>query len=680
MTATESAPSTRERARDQTVIGLVVCALLLVMWLVIIPPSGAYFPRAWYPAALGTVLLFSLTVLARGTCAVPRGATRIVLALFGALVAFAFLSIAWSGSTGDAWEAANKLLLPLGVAWIAAMVPWTRGTVALLLGVWSLGVAIFCLTRLGAWLSADDLLRWIDPSSGRFNDPLGYPNASAALPAMALLPAVALSGIRAMPFAVRAAALPVAVFLAEFAIVPQSRGAIVGTAVGLAVLFALSGDRIRLLARIVVIAALVAPAVRPLLDVGDAGIDDQPIAGPLDDAVPVMAITVGIAAVAGVLLALLDLRLRVSDRAERVFALAGVVFVLAGVVGGVAVFHERIGDAATAAWKPGQGPEGGSRLLSVASEERPDYARVSFDLFAERPLAGFGVGNWGREYDARRDLPKHSRYAHNLGLRTMSELGLIGMLLLGAMLVAIATGVLAGWRRLGRAARTLVAGCMGVGAYFLAHGMFDWLEEFPALLLPMIGFTFAALSLTAPPPVPERPRVRRAGAPEPSPWANRLVVAGGVLMILGVALSLAPPYLAVRYQDRARDNQRVSLPAAFDDYDRAADANPVSVAPLLTAGVLAERVNDPARARLAFARALRREPHWFAYLQLALLDAQLGHFGRADANVAAAGKLSRSDPLIAEARRRIARRQRVNPSSLNESARDTALFRRGGVP
>ena len=501
---------------------LVVLALLLVMWLAVIPPSGAYFPRAWYPAALGTVLLFSLTVLARGTCAVPRGAPRIVLALFGALVAFAFLSIAWSGSTADAWEAANKLLLPLGVAWVAAMVPWTRGTVALLLGVWSLGVAIFCATRLGAWLSADDLLRWIDPSSGRFNDPLGYPNASAALPAMALLPAVALSAIRAVPFAARAAALPVAVFLAEFAIVPQSRGAIVGAAVGLAVLFALSGDRIRLLLRIVVIAALVAPAVRPLLDVGDAGIDEQPIAGPLDDAARVMAITVGLAAVAGVLLALLDLRLRVSDRAERAFALAGVVLVLAGVIGGVAVFHERIGDAATAAWTPGQGPEGGSRLLSVASEERPDYARVSFDLFAERPLAGFGIGNWGREYDARRDLPKHSRYAHNLGLRAMSELGLIGMLLFGALLVAIATGVLAGRRRLARAERTLVAGCMGVGAYFLAHGMFDWLEEFPALVLPVVGFTFAALSLcSAPEAAPSRARTRARGrrrGPTASSW------------------------------------------------------------------------------------------------------------------------------------------------------------------
>ena len=151
-------------------------------------------------------------------------------------------------------------------------------------------------------------------------------------------------------------------------------------------------------------------------------------------------------------------------------------------------------------------------------------------------------------------------------------------------------------------------------------------------------------------------------------------------MILGVVLSLAPPYLAVRYQDRARSNQAVSLAAAFADYERAADANPVSVGPLLTAGVLAERVNQPARARLAFARALRREPHWFAYLQLALLDAQVGHFGRADANVAAAEKLSRSDPLVAEAKRRITRRQRVNPSSLNESARDTALFRRPGVP
>src|ERR1700759_3632018 len=81
---------------------LVPGALVLVLWLSLIPPSGGCFPRSWYPAALGSVLLFcSLCVAWRSPLPSTRAARRSI-ALFGGLVTWAFLSMIWAGSPADA--------------------------------------------------------------------------------------------------------------------------------------------------------------------------------------------------------------------------------------------------------------------------------------------------------------------------------------------------------------------------------------------------------------------------------------------------------------------------------------------------------------------------------------------------------------------------------------------------
>src|SRR5438270_2976440 len=104
------------RARTEPLARLVPCALLVSIWLAVVPPSGGYFPRTWYPAALGAALFFYV-VRFGGRMTFPAGRpARLALGLFAALVAWAFLSIAWAGSPGGAWEAANKLVLVLVVA------------------------------------------------------------------------------------------------------------------------------------------------------------------------------------------------------------------------------------------------------------------------------------------------------------------------------------------------------------------------------------------------------------------------------------------------------------------------------------------------------------------------------------------------------------------------------------
>jgi hypothetical protein len=652
----------------ETAVRIVPCALLVCLWLIVIPPSGGYFPRSWYPVALASVLFFYVFRVATRAQIAPSRPLRLALVLFAAVVAWAFLSITWAPSPGSAWESANKLVVVLAMAGIVSLIAWTEGALAALLGAWALGVALLCAGRLVVWLGADDLTRFFESASARMSDPLGYPNATAALPAMAMIPALALSATRGVSVWIRAAALPVAVFLVEFALFAQSRGALGGALAALLVLVVLAGERMRILVRLAVVVVLAAPAVKPVLDVGNAALDGRNPVGPLHDAAPWIIVTVLLAAAAGVLLALADEKVRVPERAVRAGAVAATVAALVVAGGATVAYGGAIKDWAREAWSTGTQPSGEqSRLLSLAPEERPDYARVAVDMFQEHPVRGVGAGNFGREYDARRHLEKHSRYAHDIWLRVLGEQGVVGLLLFLGMLGALVFGAVRQRRVQSPFARTLVGASFGVGAYFLAHGSLDWLEEFPALAMPAVALPFAAVALV--------PRGPRSTAPAP-----RWVTAGWVAGLVAVVVALVPAWFSVRYLDRSRELQATDTAAAFRDIDRAASWNPLSAEPLQAEGALALALGNTTRARAAFNEAIDREPTWFSYLQLALIDASQRRFDPASRLLQKAASLDAVDPVIAEARRKISHREKVNPSQVNEKAMESPLFRRSPMP
>src|SRR4051812_341045 len=550
---------------------LVPGALVLILWLSVIPPSGGYFPRSWYPAALGSVLFFcTLCVAWRSPLPSTRAARRSI-ALFAGLVTWAFLSMIWAGSPADAWETADQLLLYLTAAAIAALVPWTPRTLALVAGLWSLGVAVLCAGRLITWLGARDLLTFFSPE-GRLYDPMGYPNATAALPAIALFPALALSALREIPVWARAAALAVALFLAEFAVLPVSRGAILGVLVALPFVIAAAPDRWRLLGRLLAVAALMAPALSSLLAFGNAPGDGKDPVTPLHHAATWMITTVVLALLVGGLLGLLDDRVRAPRITRRgvgvALALVAVAVAAAGVAYGPrGVRYVR--DTWNAAGTPGSGT--GGRLLSLAPEERPDYARVSVKAFGKHPIGGLGAGNFSREYDAHRKFDKHSRYPHNLVLRAAGEGGIVGLGLFGALVASLAVGLVAARKRLGATGRALVAGSAGMGVYFLAHGELDWLEAFPSLVMPVTGLAFAVLVL---PGAGLAPRTWARPA-----WLRPVALGLGGALLGAVIVALGAPYVSERYIERARSTWTAAPTAAFDDLDRAASWNPLSPAP-----------------------------------------------------------------------------------------------------
>jgi hypothetical protein len=129
---------------------------------------------------------------------------------------------------------------------------------------------------------------------------------------------------------------------------------------------------------------------------------------------------------------------------------------------------------------------------------------------------------------------------------------------------------------------------------------------------------------------------------------------------------LTGPYLSTRYVNRALSEFALHPGAASRDLDRAASLDPLSSAPMVTRGLIDEQLHEPAAARAAFAAALRRERGWFPRFEIALLDAQAGRFGSARADLAQVAALDSADPLVAEAGRLVARRDRIDPLRFNE--------------
>ena len=221
-----------------------------------------------------------------------------------ALVTFNYLSMLWADSPGSALDASNLLVLYAAIAWTFAVLPWTPRALTGLFCLWSLGVAVFCVVGLAQVTSATNL----DPFfiDGRFSTPMSYPNATAALAVMGMWPALILSARRELPWWLRAACLPVAVFLAEFALLPQSRAALVGLICTVVVGPIVSSDRVRLLSRMVVVGGALAISVPRTVAVDDAVSAGRRAAPVLRHAANGMLLTSIAALVIGLLLAWLD--------------------------------------------------------------------------------------------------------------------------------------------------------------------------------------------------------------------------------------------------------------------------------------------------------------------------------------------------------------------------------------
>ena len=495
-----------------------VARAVVAVPLVLVPAlgvaQGGYSPDAWVWAGALAAWGAAVGVVVSAHPGALRRAWPWALAS-AAVAAWTILSALWSAHAAQSVLEARRAVVYVAVV-LALLVLVRRESSRLIVPATHVAISLLLLYGVARYLLGG---RHYDTFEGYLlHQPLGYANAVGVLATLGLLLALGLVAGTG-PVRARAGAAATVPVLALALDLSESTASVLALGAGLAVLALASPATVRVLAA----GAIVAPPAAVAAGLGSASqltlVTETPrISG------PVLAAAAAACALAA---AALVVRLRLPaerrpGRRVRALVLAAVLVIALG------------GAAAVA--------------RSGATEPRASYYRVAWhDEAARHPLLGTGAGTFGL-YWARSGKAvelEGALDAHSLYLETLAEIGVPGLLLVLAMLLAPLRHAIAD-RRL-----PYVPAALGAYAAFLVHAGLDWDWEMPAVVVAALclggalatarladerplgrgtrGATLTAAAVlgacslagvqssTVPAAAPEKPRAPRCGALSQTP-------------------------------------------------------------------------------------------------------------------------------------------------------------------
>lgn len=627
---------------------LVVPGLLVAGVLLLLATSeGGVRQVDWYPATVFLIALLAVVVAgSAGALATTARPARLAVALLGAFAVFNYLSIAWAGDRGAAWDAANMTLLYFAAFTVFAVWPWSARSAMIVLSAYGLGLAAIGWVVLGDAASAADPTAYFIKL--RFSEPVGYPNGDAALFLGAAFALVMLAARREMPWLLRGLALGSCGALVDLTLLSQSRGSLLAGAILIAVCVAAGPGRVRTLVALAAVGAMTWLSVGDLVDVFDVAEAGGDVGAALEvarDGLVLSFVTLfGLGASAGLVERHAEIPERVCRRIGRGIAVVAVIAGLAGTVVVVSAIGNPV-SYAQSRWqaftdsKPLTPQTPGTRLTaSLDGRDRDEFWSVALhQLDGARLLGGMGAGNFAIAYARERRGFQEPADPHSLPVRILSQTGVIGAILFLGFLVAAAAGIWRARRSPDPLRRAVTTAALAAFAYWFVHASADWLYAIPAVAGPAFAWLGMAVALGCAPAPGAGPRVGLAngsaepeGEPVPAPrrrTARRGVVVGAVFLCTAAMLAaVVPPWLAATAVDEAAVLWRTDANAAFARLDRARALNPLSDQPDTYAGVIASRLGERDRARRSFARAVKRTPtNWYTRQQLGIEDALAGN-------------------------------------------------------
>ena len=452
--------------------------------------SGGFFDGPRLVAAILVWLAFAAIAVTSRQPLPSSTPGRLALAGLVGLTCWTTASITWAPLADAATSDAERAWLYLGVfACAAALFREPRLARAVEPALAAGAVVVIGYALLTRMLPGVFPIEHSASAGGRLEQPLTYWNALGALAAVGLVLTLRLASDATRPAALQAAAAGVlpAFVLALFLTV--SRGALAAAVAGVVVLLVLARDRRTvnavLLAAVagglLTVLAFRLPAIENLQ--GDAA--DRRLQG-------LGALALMVAAGAGAALVQSG---RLRGR------LAPPAAVLALVVAGVALaVSAGIPEPVSAPPRstPSTGPAGtalspGTERLRSIKSNRYSYWKVALRGFGDHPLEGGGAHSFAVLWLRERTIAEPVQDAHSLYLETLTELGLVGVLLLALFLGGVVACAAAVWRA-GPAGRALATGWLAAGAVLLAHAGLDWDWEMPALALLLVILAGAAVA------------------------------------------------------------------------------------------------------------------------------------------------------------------------------------------
>ena len=488
------------------------------------------------------------------------------------------------------------------------------------------------------------------PGTGpRLSYPLGYWNADGVLFGIATGMALWMTR-RSLIAAVRwlaVVSLPVVLLALYFT---YSRGGLVALALSCGCLIALSQDRLWLLPSLAIgvvgaLPAVLAVQARHSLaqNVNDAQIADQGLA--------VLAFLVAGCILAAALFAglrwlerregRLTGRAIAASRNPRV--LRGIALAAALLVIGAAV---AIGGRA---WDQFSSPDvrvpssPEEHLTQLYGSGRDEFWRVGVEAFGEKPLLGHGAGAYRFSWHLLRDNSVDNLDAHSLYLQAFAELGVVGGLLVLAMMGMLLWTGFAACRGARGAERDLYAALLGAALAFAVCAAIDWFW----LIAVMGAVFFLATGALVAARCAQLARLRVAGNGHEARRHYGLAIVGLAVAWIS-ALALVGPLLVDRKIEASNSAAAEgNLASAISNAETARSIEPWATSPYKQLGLLAEHEGDYASASKWLSEAIdREEDSWLLYYLRARVEYGAGDEAAALADQREARRLNPEEKCL----------------------------------
>jgi O-antigen ligase len=488
----------RRRGRLLTVFKAVVLLALAAVAAYGMLKEGIYFEDLWLPVAAGVLTLLFVTLFVRGYYQDVPPAGWVMVAFLAALVGVKGLSMVWTISQTETINEVlrSSMYLAVFIVGLGALTSWRQvGPI--------MDICILIITALAGY----GLLEMINPvryptasfDEVRIDSTLGYANSTAVVLGMGV--ALALARMTAMRNALLRglyAALALGFLFALY--FTLSRGGIGSLGVGMILLFALTSNRLQMLANLLLISvpgAWLLWRVQNLDGFMQAGASNQQrvAAGTEFTADLILALAVAFALQAGYAFAAHRYELMPAGR-RALGALALVGAVLAVGAGALFVVSQYGGIGRTFETllsNPSQTENVGERLASLSMGNRAEYWPLAWEEWKERPLTGTGAGTFQYVWLENRPDTKGAKQVHNLYLEQGTETGVFAFLaLVGFAVTLVGYSTRATWRSRGGERRILLAGLVSALVVYLVSSSIEWHWYVPGSTL--IFFLLAAIT------------------------------------------------------------------------------------------------------------------------------------------------------------------------------------------